>query len=368
MEPRRTQLELAVVVIVSIIATYIVAYFSYILIKNEYPSSLYSFWLRWDTQHYLEIAKEWYSSSTVDERHLHIVFFPLYPSLVKLFSYITGGDYLLAGLIVSNIAYAFCAYYIYKLVRLDFDDDVAWKSVIFLSIFPTAYFFHAAYTESLFIALTIASFYYARVGKWWLVGVLAMLATLTRITGVLLFPALVIEYLAQRNFKLNTIKKDVLWLGLIGVGFGIYLLINYDVYGDPLAFLTIQKEHWSKSLGLPSKGFLYALGSISWRPPGDGLLAGGFEIGFAVLAFALTIYSFFRLRLSYSVYMLLTLIIVTSTKFWLSIPRYTLAMFPIFILLALLGRRREINFTITFISLLLYTLFITRLVQWQWAF
>ncbi|NIP31808.1 MAG: hypothetical protein GTO02_20035, partial [Candidatus Dadabacteria bacterium] len=95
---------------------------------------------------------------------------------------------LLSGLIVSNIAYGFAVFYLYKLVLLDFEWDDALRTVIYFTIFPTAYFLHAAYTESLFLALTIASFYYARNDKWALCGVIGMLAALTRITGILLLP------------------------------------------------------------------------------------------------------------------------------------------------------------------------------------
>ncbi|MDI6811050.1 MAG: hypothetical protein QMD80_05165, partial [archaeon] len=73
---------------------------------------------------------------------------------------------------------------IYKLVKIDYSHSTALKSVFYLSIFPTSYFLIAGYTESLFLFLTIGCFYYVRKGNWLPAGVMGMLASATRITGL----------------------------------------------------------------------------------------------------------------------------------------------------------------------------------------
>jgi len=171
--------ELFVITIISIIGTFLFAYVAYVLNTDSFPDSIISIWKAWDTNGYLGIAQYGYSSSTVEERHLFIVFFPFYPFLIKIIALVLQ-NYLLSALLVSNIAYIFAVFYLYKLVLLDFKSEDALRSIIYLSIFPTAYFLHAAYTESLFLALTIASFYYARKDKWALSGTLGMLAATTR--------------------------------------------------------------------------------------------------------------------------------------------------------------------------------------------
>ncbi|MFI5322154.1 MAG: mannosyltransferase family protein [Thermodesulfobacteriota bacterium] len=359
--------ELSLIAVISIIGTFLTAYVTYVLLQDKYPESVISIWNVWDTHHYIAIAQHGYTSSTVDERNLQIVFFPLYPYIIKLFAIIFR-NYVLSALLVSNLAYLGAVIYLFKLVSLDYDTEDSFRSVIYLSIFPTAYFLHAAYTESLFIMLTIAGFYYARKEKWCLSGTIGMLAAATRITGIILLPVLVIEYLNQKGFKLKEVGKNILWLSVIGLGFVFYLAINYVTFGDPLKFLEIQNAHWAKHLDFPYKGFLYALGSIYWRTPRDAMLAGWGEITFSLLGLALTIYSFFRIRLSYSLYALTTWLMVTSTWFWLSIPRYTLSMFPIFIVLSLLGRRREVNYLLIFISLTLYAVFLAQFIRFNWAF
>ena len=366
-------LEILPVALTVIAGTFIFAFASHLVIEDRFPARILDLWNTWDVQHYIKIAKHGYAGLTVDGKNLQIVFFPLYPYLIKFFSYVFQ-NYIVSALIVSNLSYIAAAYYLYKLVRIDFDKDDAFRAVIYFSIFPAAYFLHAAYTESLFLALSISSFYYAREGRWALSGALGMLAAATRITGIILIPVLLIEYLTQRNYKLRTIKTDILWIGLIGLGLLSYLAINYQVTGDPLYFMDIQKEHWNKRLELPIEGFKNAWKIITGEfvlnvnNAAARMLGGPIEIVFAMLGLALTIYSFFRLRLSYSIYALVTWLIVTSTWLWLSIPRYTLSMFPIFITLALIGRRKSVDYLIMFVSIVFYAFFLSLFVRFQWAF
>jgi Gpi18-like mannosyltransferase len=359
--------DLTLIVLISIVWTFGLAYVAYILLENRYPDSIISIWNVWDTQHYLDIAEYGYTSSKNEDRYLQIVFFPLYPYMIKILSLIFK-NYLLSALLVSNIAYAALVFYLFKLVRLDYESDDAFRSVIYISVFPTAIFLHAGYTESLFLALSIASFYYARRENWALAGIFGMLAAATRITGIILLPVLIVEYLHQKGFRFRETRKNILWLAVIGLGFAYYLAVNYATFGDPLKFLEIQNQHWNKHLDFPYRGFLYSVGSAFWREPQPAVMAGFAEPIFAVLGLALIVYSFFRIRLSYSLYALATWLLVTSTSFWLSIPRYTLSMFPVFIALSLLGRRRAVDYLIIFVSLTIYALLLIQYVRFGWAF
>ena len=367
MNSQRPAKELASIIIITTIGTFFFSYLAFMALQNKLPSSLLTIWNRWDTAHYLDIAQRGYSNTTTDERYLRIVFFPFYPLLIRLFALVFR-NYMISALIVSNLAYASAAFYLYKLALLDYPEETALRSVFYFSIFPTAYFLHAGYTESLFLALTIASFYYGRKEMWWLSGLIGMPASLTRITGIILLPALILEYLSQKGFHIKSIKKDILWLALIPFGFLLYLIVNYLVFGDPFKFLKIQKEHWAKTLDFPWRGLLGAWGSAWWRSPADSVLVGWAEVIFGVFGFLLTIWVSIRLRISYGIYMFITWLVVTSTSFWLSIPRYTLSMFPLFIAISLFGRSREVNYLITFFSLLFFGLFLSLFIQGRWAF
>lgn len=366
MKNRSPFVDISLVIIFSTAATFFFSYIAYVILQNEYLSFL-PLWYTWDAQHYVEIAMDWYRNSTVDERNLQIVFFPLYPLLIKIVAFFVG-SYVLAGLWVSNLAFAGAAVYMYKLAKLDYGEEDSWRAFIYIVIFPTAYFFHAIYTESLFLFLAIASFYYARRGNWALSGGFGLLASATRITGIVLIPALIVEYLAQKNYKFRETRKDVLWIGLTVVGFLFYLGINYMTFGDPFKFLEIQREHWGKRLDLPWNGFLLTYNTMTSREPEIAMLTGWFEIFFVFLGLALSLYALLKVRISYGVFALLSWLVMISTWWWQSIPRYLLVVFPIFLSLSLLGRRRAVNFIITFSSLVLYALLLIQLVRFKWAF
>ncbi len=360
-------IQILVITVTTIVGTFILAYFGYILIENEFPESVISIWQVWDTNHYIDIASYGYSNSTDDTGHFLIAFLPFYPYLMKLFSFVFQ-DYLISGLVISNISYVIAAFYLYKLVLLDFEKDTALRAIIYFSVFPTAYFLHAAYTESLFLALTISSFYYARRGSWAISGVLGMLVALTRINGIILFPILLMEYLVQKDYKKENIKKDVLWTFLIAMGFGVYLAINYINYGNAFNFLGTQKEFWWMQPALPSRGFLYSL-TMSNYPIAKYVISHSLlQMFFVLLGLILIVYSFARLRITYSIYALANWFILTSTSIWISTPRFMLTLFPIFIALALIGKRKEINYVIIFLSLIFYSLLLLQFVRNEWAF
>src|SRR5208337_1787294 len=200
----------------------------------------------WDAPHYVAIAKNGYVN-TGDAANF-IVFFPLYPILIRLFtvdfSYIN-----LSALIVSNVCSLVAFSYLYKIAKLEFDDKVAVKAVLFLSVFPTAYFLSAPYTEGLFFALLIASIYYARLGKWQFAGLISFLAALTRIEGLLLLPVLLVEYFHQKGWKPKKTDLNILWIFLTLAGSLIYLNINYQITGNPFTFISKQATHWDVKFG-----------------------------------------------------------------------------------------------------------------------
>ena len=225
---------------------------------NEGPSHPLSIvmrqFCRWDSPHYLNIAENWYVN--VGEQRLFIVFFPLYPVLIRLTTF-NGRFVNLSALLISNISSIVAMVYLFKLAKLDFKEDVAKRAVIYFSLYPTAYFLCAIYTEGLFLALVTACFYYARHGRWLLSGFLGMLASLTRINGLVLLPALLVEYLSKREWRLRKLDVNIFWLGLPLVGFMIYLIINYIVT-DFFTFIEIQRMHWHQNLN-PLSGLKDAL-------------------------------------------------------------------------------------------------------------
>jgi hypothetical protein len=131
-----------------------------------------------------------------------------------------------------------------------------------------------------------------------------------------------------------------LWSGLVPLGFVWYLFINYQVTGDPFAFQEIVRQKWYKSLTWPWVGIWNTFESFSWRKRSEIWLIFVPELIFVGLTFIATIISFIKLRPSYAMWMASNWLLITSTSFILSTPRYSLLLFPIPILLARVTRHR----------------------------
>ncbi len=326
-------------------------------------------WNRWDALHYQTLAQHGYQA-TGDARFT-LVYFPLYPWLIRLFAPVCR-DYLLSAVVVSGVASVAAGLLLRRLARLDHTREVAQRAVFFLFIFPAAYFLHIGYTESLFLALTIGCFLAARAGRWPVAGALGALASLTRVNGLILIPALLVEaiqeYRATRRWR-----WEWLWIVAVAAGFGGYLLINAHVTGDPFAFLTIAREHYYKSLAWPWVGLRVAIeamrGTSYWgRTPALTQLYGVQELVFTALAVVCTVWCGAKLRPSYSAWMVGNLLLFVCTSWVLSMPRFMLVMFPAFILFARLSADRFWNSVITTWSLLFLALFSGLFIQGHWAF
>ncbi len=342
---------------------------AYVVWKDERLGSSYNWltiWNRWDAPHYLDIARMGYVSEGVEARW--IVFYPLYPWLVRAAVWVLR-DELLAAFFVSAVASIAAGLLLYRLALLDEEERAARGAVFFLLIFPTAYFLHIGYTESLFLALALGSFLAARARSWLVAGLLAALAAMTRINGLLLLPALAFEVREAYLNEGRRVRVEWLWLLLGLAGFGVYLFINWHVFGRPLAFLSMQGEYWYKSLTWPWVGIHEAWNSIWGRAPSDAQMVGWQEFFFVLLGLALTVWAWLRLRASYAVWMTCNWLLWTSTKFVLSVPRYTLVLFPAYILLARLRASRPVwGGTVAVWSVLMLALFAARFAQGYWAF
>jgi hypothetical protein len=321
-------------------------------------------WNRWDSLRHIRLAQIGYTG--VGSERADLIGFPLYPWLVRLFALIFQ-DYLISAFVVSGLALIAAGLLLHKLVLADFPDSTARNSVWFMLIFPTAYFLHINYNESLFIALTVGCFLAARQGDWSLAGMLGLLVCLTRLNGLVIFPALLVEAFLQYRTTRHWQWKW-LWIFAAPLGFGIYLLVNQYAAADAFAFLTIGRENFQKSFSMPWNGIGGAY-NLMWSPEITlAQMSGVQEFVFIVLGAVATVACGFLLRPSYTVWMAGNWFLFVSGGFILSVPRYTIVMFPIFILFARLAERRFWHSIITVWSLLLMALFITKFVQGHWAF
>src|SRR6185312_14059809 len=153
-------------------------------------STLWVQWHYWDTSNFSHIALYGYVT-------LHqAAFFPLYPMLERALMTLTN-NVLVSGLIISNVFELIMFTALYRLVKEDFNGERGYYTVLYFSIFPSAFFFSAAYSESLFLCLSVLSFYHIRHGRWWLAGLFGFLASLTRPDGMFLLAPFCFEYLSR---------------------------------------------------------------------------------------------------------------------------------------------------------------------------
>jgi 4-amino-4-deoxy-L-arabinose transferase-like glycosyltransferase len=380
----RTELELVGVTLLLKLALLGFGVLALGMITGQAVSGLHDvlgIWSRWDAPHYLDLAVLGYSAldpgvPTIDgvarafpgDLPFYIVFFPLFPWLTGALNALLH-DPIVSAFVVSGIASLFVAPLLYRLVRADFDGGVAIYAAWFLLIFPTAYFLHIGYTESLFLALVLGSFLAARHDRWWLAGVFGGLAALTRLNGLLLVPALGAEaWVAWRSDSARRLRPEWLAILLVAAGFLAYLALNLAVYGDAFAFLTIQREHWFKQFAPPWVGIGGVIDRIRLGGTSNALMLGWMELAFIALGLVGTLVAALRFRLSWFTWMAGNWLLFTSTSFVLSVPRYSLTLFPLFAWFGLVARRPGWAIALSIVSIGLLGFFASQFAIGHWAF
>lgn len=317
------------------------------------PSWLWSR-ANFDGMHYIDIARRGYGL-------YQQAFFPLYPKVVNLVSHLFMGQTLLAGWVVNLVCLYLGLFFFYKLLKLDFSEKISRRTLIYLLIFPTAFFFSMIYTEALFFLLIISSFYFARTKRWWLAGIFGGLASATRLVGIFLLPALAFEWWQQKKIKnLSTLIP----LLLIPAGLLYYMRFLSVSCGDSLMFIHVQNFF---AVGrTPERVIL--LYQVFWRyfkmliTVDRGTLTYFVVILEALSAIAflfLGVFVFLRRWYSYLIFMVLAYFTPTFTGTFLSMPRFVLVLFPGFILLSLWAEKYKwlrILYPILAISLLIFCL------------
>ena len=217
-------------------------------------------WNRWDAPHYINIANLGYSGAIEDGKHLFLVFFPLFPYLMRALGSIIGNTGL-AGMIISTLTYAGGCVYLYRIGAKHAGKEGGRNLALLITVFPFSFFFGGIMTEGLFLLVSAATLYYVDEHKWWPAIFFGILATMTRMQGVLLgIPALVEAFVVYRPDKaLRERVYDRLFrfagrcasFSLMLLGAFYYLWVNYRTEGDPFRFMYYQKSHWGQGLGSP---------------------------------------------------------------------------------------------------------------------
>jgi Gpi18-like mannosyltransferase len=325
---------------------------------QESRTLLLAVWGRWDAVHYIDIATNGYHGTDM-------AFFPLLPLLIGVLGRAIG-NHLIAGLVISNVAFFFALLFLYKLVEHEFDRAVARRAIFYISIFPTAVFFSAVYTESLFLMLTVASFYYMRERQWWLAGAIGLLASLTRIEGILLAVPFAIEWWSAHRENTAAGAKNLVPIVLIPLGLVIFMAYLWVLNGDPLYFSHVQ-SHWNRQLAAPWTSIGNSFHKIATAVGPQTVAQQVLELVFTALMIGVLAGGWRKLKASYVAYMSLSILMPLCTSSLMSMPRFALVLFPMFAILALWGGRPRINNAIVALSLPLLGLFTVLFADWYWV-
>ncbi len=339
------------------------------IFKNRRIHSLqegFSLWNKWDGLRYYDVAVRGYEEVYKTWPSI-IKFPPLLPWTTKFLAPIFAGHIYLCMMVLSGIATLISGVLLYKLIRLDYPEDVARRSVWYFLIFPTSYFLHIGFSESFFVVLMLGAFLAARKKHWWFAGILGGLSALARINAAALILALAMEFFIQIREGEKWKIRAVSFL-FMGMGCFAFLWHNQSIAGNPFAFLHLQMSDLSRQLCPPWVGIMNTVKTLSWRTPADSHMVVFQELLFAALALGVACCGIKKWRLSYSVWMFANLGLILSNTFILSIPRYVLVLFPIPLYFALLKPEGYMARLVQAWCFLSWAVFVIRFVTGMWAF
>lgn len=315
-------------------------------------------WKRWDAWHYVNLAELGYSGYVEDGQHLFVVFFPLYVWLIRLIRVLTGHNTMIAGLLVSFFCFAGGCVYLYRLAAWEYGRGAARRALVFLSVFPYAFFFGGVMTESLFLLTTAAALWHIRRHQWLAAGLWGVLAAMTRMHGLLLIGAAGAELFAygrplalrgqQRKAALLTRLKTLPVIFLPVVGTLIYLGLNAAVTGSPFGFVDMQK-HWSQGFCWIWDTLWYVLhNALSYPDKVTRLLLWVPELLLFPVFFGLLLWAVRRQGSTFTLYAFVTLVLNYSLSWLLSAGRYLSTAIPFFLFAAVLtGSRPKLTGALT---------------------
>jgi hypothetical protein len=319
---------------------------------------------RWDSVWYLVISHTGY-----DHDAARTAFFPLYPLLMHGVGFAVGSD-LIAGILISLGAFFVALVLMYRLTTLELGGELAPVAVMLVAFCPMAFLFSAVYSESLFLALSIGCIWQARMGRWVWAGVLGGLAAAERNSGVMLLVPLVLLFLygpredavarapVAAGSRLAWLvpryrpTAKLAWALLVPAGLAAYVLVLALTTGDGLAPFHSQ-EVWFRHFAGPFGG-IWDGAVAAWdglrqllhgpAPPvyfakaaGNPLTIAGQNLilfAFLGLGVAAVVGTFRRLPFAYGAYCVAALALPLSypvtPRPLISLPRYEVVLFPLF--------------------------------------
>ncbi len=302
------------------------------------PYRLLDIWGRWDSGWYLSLVRDGYM---LDADHItqqtNLTFFPLYPMLVRALlwpipvAWQSDGVVLLVGVVVANVSLLVGAFLLYLWVlEMTHSPAVARRALLYLLLFPTAFFLSCFYTDATFLAFSVAALYAAQRRQWAWAAVAAGLLSITRPLGILIAPVLLWLYLDAARWRVANVRASVLWLLLVPLPFLLHLAWLGRATGDWLAPLTAQQPFF-RGFAWPWTTLLTPTHPHPLLTPLEQLLVTGFLV--------VAVIGLWRLpSVAYALWVVALTLPFLFTGTTTSSLRYILVAVPVFVVLAQWGR------------------------------
>ncbi len=196
-------------------------------------------------------------------------------------------------------------------------------------------FLVASYSESLYLAAAVWAWYCCLRRQYWLTGLLGIVATATRASGMFLVVALLVLYLVRLRRDGERFRVvHLVAIGASGLGVLAYWAWLYLGTGDLLAWFHAQSEGWNRRTRWPWETLYNQAIHVLREPELDWQVQAVLEVVAAVgIAVAVVVLARRKDWASATLVGATAASLMTSTSY-LSLARNTLTMFPLFILLA----------------------------------
>ena len=203
----------AIIMLVSISAQFNTASFLAVLHWPEGDTpTMSSRFSTWDSAHYLMLSQHGYQPGSSSD-----AFYPLWPVIIRLGSFVTFGNPLLSSLFLANGLSIAAFWLFYRLVQREYGDVISEDSLILMLAFPGSLFFCFPYTESLYLILVLTFFWGLSSQRYFWTVSAALLMPLVKAIGVfMVFP------LAWHCFEHRKPWKYWLMLSIPLIGYAMY--------------------------------------------------------------------------------------------------------------------------------------------------
>jgi hypothetical protein len=337
-------------------------------------------WVRWDSMWYEAIVNS--QPRFLPSGHSTANFFPLYSFAswmvalpLRLWldherAFYTG------GVIVSAVSFLLALRAVHRLATRLAGDDVAVRAVWLIAVFPFSFFLTAVYADAFYFCLAAWALTMAYEGRWTAACALAALASMTRIPGLALYPAIVLEYLRQHDFKIGSLAKQWPAFALLAAGPVLIAGYFYFRYGDPIEFLHARQEGWNRASGLVAwqrdvryffQGSVFGCGSVVEclrEFEFTRNLLGYWYVSLIPLSVSAVMYASRTLGVGLTTWALLSvgMALVNGLD---GTGRFTAVLFPAFIGLAMLLRSRAAFLAVCAVCLPFLILFFAQFARWR---